>query len=111
VAREFVPGDRAAAEAALVVCNGGSSTGYQALREGTPVVGLPFNLDQYLAMTAIERAGAGVLVRSGTATAENVREACLRALTLREGARAATEKLRALDPAVEFVRVVDELTA
>jgi UDP:flavonoid glycosyltransferase YjiC (YdhE family) len=80
-ATDFVPGDLASRRAALVVSNGGSSTGYQTLAEGTPVLGLPWNLDQYLASEAIDRAGAGLSVRAGTATAEEIREAAARLLT------------------------------
>jgi UDP:flavonoid glycosyltransferase YjiC (YdhE family) len=68
----FLPGDVACRRSALVVTNGGSSTGYQALAAGRPVLGVPFNLDQYFAMTAIAATGAGQLVRSGTLTAEAV---------------------------------------
>lgn len=78
----FLPGELAARRADLVVTNGGSSTGYQALAEGTPVLGIPFNLDQYLAMTAIAEAGAGLLLRSGTVTAADVTQA---ATALRAG--------------------------
>jgi len=87
---EYVPGDQVARAAALVVTNGGSSTGYQALAQGTPVLGLPSNLDQYLAMTAIELSGAGRLVRAASATASEVRaamEQMLNADSYRESAR------------------------
>ena len=63
---DYLPGDLAARRAALVVSNGGSTTGYQALAEGRPVLGIAANLDQHLAMTAIQDAGAGLLLRSGT---------------------------------------------
>jgi UDP:flavonoid glycosyltransferase YjiC (YdhE family) len=65
---DYLPGHLAARRAALVVSNGGSTTGYQALAEGRPVLGIAANLDQHLAMTAIEEAGAGLLLRSGTLT-------------------------------------------
>lgn len=74
-ARPFVPGERLARAAAVVISNGGSTTGYQALAAGTPVVGIASNLDQYLAMQAIERAGAGVLVKARQASAPIVAEA------------------------------------
>lgn len=77
---QYLPGNLAARRSTLVVTNGGSSTGYQALREGVPVLGIPSNMDQYLAMTAIERAGAGVLVRAGGATAFGVGQAIGRML-------------------------------
>ena len=89
----LVRGDLAARAASVVVCNGGASTAYQALAEGTPVVGLPSNLDQYLSMQAIERAGAGILLRSGTATPAQVRLAYERARHLRPPAA-----LDAVDP-------------
>ena len=72
---DYLPGDLAARRAALVVSNGGSTTGYQALAEGRPVLGIAANLDQYLAMTAIEKAGAGLLLRSGTLTRETLADA------------------------------------
>ncbi|HVU52183.1 MAG TPA: glycosyl transferase family 1, partial [Polyangia bacterium] len=54
---DYLPGHLAARRASVVVSNGGSTTGYQALAEGRPVLGVPFNLDQYLATQAIERFG------------------------------------------------------
>lgn len=71
----FLPGDLAARRANLVVSNGGSTTGYQALAEAVPVVGLASNFDQYLAMTAIEAAGGGKLLRAGTAKTTEIRDA------------------------------------
>ena len=93
IARELTlaPGDAIARQASFVVTNGGASTSYQALAEGKPVLGVPSNLDQYLSMTAIERARAGRLVRSGEATPRAMREALASLLdseALREGARA-----------------------
>jgi UDP:flavonoid glycosyltransferase YjiC (YdhE family) len=93
---DFLPGDQAAARADLVVCNGGSSTGYQALAAGKPVVGIASNLDQYLAMTAIADAGAGLLVRAGTATLQTVRTALASALATPTFARAAARLARDL---------------
>jgi len=95
----FAPGSVMARKASFVVTNGGASTSYQALAEGKPVLGVPSNLDQYLAMTMIERAGAGRLVRSGEATPRTLRAAfteLLESEALREGAqRVAREFARA----------------
>jgi UDP:flavonoid glycosyltransferase YjiC (YdhE family) len=112
VAAPYLPGDLAARKAAVVVSNGGSSTGYQALAEGTPVVGIPYNLDQYLATTAIRNAGAGELLRSGTVTPTGLAESVTR--VLREGAfrRAAgkvAEEMRSMRAAERFRSVVDAL--
>lgn len=62
---DYLPGHLAARRALAVVSNGGSTTGYQALAEGRPVLGIAFNLDQYLAMDAIQDAGAGLRLRAG----------------------------------------------
>jgi UDP:flavonoid glycosyltransferase YjiC (YdhE family) len=68
----YLPGMSAARIADLVVCNGGSATVYQALAAGTPVLGIPMNLDQYLMMDYVRRVGAGELIRAGVATDELV---------------------------------------
>jgi UDP:flavonoid glycosyltransferase YjiC (YdhE family) len=77
---DYLPGHLAARRAQAVLSNGGSTTGYQALAEARPVLGLPFNLDQYLAMTAIGDAGAGVLLRAGTADQATIRAGLQRVL-------------------------------
>lgn len=74
---EYVPGERVAAQACLVINNGGSGTGYQALAAGTPVLGIPSNLDQYLTMQAITRFGAGLELRSASLRAAQVRRAAI----------------------------------
>jgi UDP:flavonoid glycosyltransferase YjiC (YdhE family) len=112
-AAEYLPGDRAAARADLVICNGGSTTGYQALAAGRPVVGIAANLDQYLAMTAIEQAGAGILLRAGTVTAAAVRQAVVDLLGDRHkqaAARALARACASRDAAAEFRRFVAATT-
>ena len=94
-AAEYLPGDRAARLASVVVTNGGSSTGYQALALGRPVLGLPSNLDQYLAMTAIQKAGAGRLVRAREGTPREIRAALLELLDSSETATRAHALARA----------------
>lgn len=60
---DFLPGAQAAERSDLVVCNGGSPTTAQALAAGTPILGMPINLDQYLNMSAVANAGLGLLLR------------------------------------------------
>jgi UDP:flavonoid glycosyltransferase YjiC (YdhE family)/uncharacterized protein (DUF2141 family) len=72
---DYWPGHVAARRSALVISNGGSSTGYQALAEGTPVLGIASNLDQFLAMRGIVAAGAGETLRASTLTVPAVRSA------------------------------------
>jgi UDP:flavonoid glycosyltransferase YjiC (YdhE family) len=59
-AAEYLPGMEICKLASVVVCNGGSTTAYQALSQGTPVMGIWSNIDQYLSMKSIEHAGAGI---------------------------------------------------
>ncbi|HEX6274530.1 MAG TPA: nucleotide disphospho-sugar-binding domain-containing protein, partial [Polyangiaceae bacterium] len=108
----YAPGAEIARRASFVVTNGGASTSYQALAEGKPVLGLPSNLDQYLAMTAIERAGAGRLVRCGAATPRAVRDAfteLLQSESLREGASAVAQAFARFDCHARFDAWLDEV--
>jgi UDP:flavonoid glycosyltransferase YjiC (YdhE family) len=64
----YLPGVQAAARARLMICNGGSGTTYQALAAGIPMVGIASNMDQHLNIQAIQRAGAGRVLRAGQIT-------------------------------------------
>lgn len=111
---DFAPGELVARRAKLVVCNGGASTGYQALEQGTPIVGIPSNLDAYLAMTAMEEASVGALVRGGACTVPSVRAAVTRVLgdaRYARAARSAQARFAVLDPHARFAAVVDRLAA
>jgi UDP:flavonoid glycosyltransferase YjiC (YdhE family) len=88
-AAPYLPGELAARRADFVVSNGGSTTGYQALTEGRPLIGVAFNLDQYLATDAIARAGAGLLLRAGSLDRARVEAAARRILVEPGFARAA----------------------
>jgi UDP:flavonoid glycosyltransferase YjiC (YdhE family) len=114
VALPFVRGSEVARRARVVVSNGGSTTGYQALGEGTPVVGIPSNFDQYLATQAIVAAGAGVLIKARQASADNI-EASL-ALALRDtemqaAARRIAERFASHDSGAAFRSFVGEVLA
>jgi UDP:flavonoid glycosyltransferase YjiC (YdhE family) len=111
---DMIPGDLAARKASAVVCNGGASTGYQALAEGKPIVGIPTNLDQLLAATAIRDAGAGLFLRAATVTAAKVRSAVERVMREEEFTQAAQRvaaSFASFDPNARFRAVVDEVTA
>lgn len=61
----YIPGGAAADRAGLVIGNGGSAMAYQALGAGTPILGIPVNMDQHYSMEAVQRSGAGRLLRAG----------------------------------------------
>jgi UDP:flavonoid glycosyltransferase YjiC (YdhE family) len=110
---DYVPGDAAARRAAVVITNGGSSSSYQALAEGTPVLGLPSNLDQFLAMQAIEREGAGISLRASSVSVGTL-TSTLRALLASESHRVSAgvvQRMIHAAPAVErFAAFVSRVT-
>lgn len=110
----FVRGSELAKRAGVVISNGGSTTGYQALAAGTPVVGLPSNFDQYLAMQAIERVGAGITVKARQATVSAVRSAVEAALTdpaFTLSARRVAARFAAHDAPATFTALVRRIAA
>jgi hypothetical protein len=75
------------AEAALVVCHGGSGTTFGALEAGVPLVALPMFADQPTNAHLVERAGAGLGVLAGKdSAANNARELALRRDAIRDAA-------------------------
>lgn len=105
-AAEFVPGARVAELARVVVSNGGSTTGYQALAAGKPILGLPSNLDQYLTMQALVSAGVALQVKARAATVAEIRRALLQLLeekgSQRVAAQRASARLARLDSSARF---------
>lgn len=109
----YLPGEEAVKLASLVVCNGGSPATHQALIHGVPVIGLANNLDQYLNMAAIAKAGAGYLLRAGNcdkrvlaATIDNM----LSESPCREGARALAMRFARYDAQERFASIINEIS-
>jgi UDP:flavonoid glycosyltransferase YjiC (YdhE family) len=72
-------------DAALVVCHGGSGTTFGALAAGVPLVMLPMFADQPTNARLVEKAGAGIAVAGGTASAtENANTLLSLRYTLRD---------------------------
>jgi UDP:flavonoid glycosyltransferase YjiC (YdhE family) len=108
----FLPGHQAVARAALVISNGGSTTGYQALAGGVPVLGIASNLDQFLAMKAITTVGAGVVLRAGSLKESAVGEAVKRLLAepgFAQAARTVAQDFAQYDSAQRFERELASL--
>jgi UDP:flavonoid glycosyltransferase YjiC (YdhE family) len=111
---DMIPGDLAARKAAVVVCNGGAGTGYQALAEGTPIVSVPLNPDQCLSAIAMRDAGAGLLLRVSTVTPAQIRDAVERVMReerFTEAAQRVATSFASFDPHARFSAVIDEVTA
>jgi UDP:flavonoid glycosyltransferase YjiC (YdhE family) len=113
-AADFLPGALAARRSVAVVSNGGSTTGYQALSQGRPVLGIASNLDQHLAMNGIQRAGAGLLLRAGTLDAAQLEGALthlLRQPSFSIQARALGEEFSRWNSAANFQAFIDRACA
>lgn len=108
----FLPGEAAAARAALVVCNGGSPTCQQALAHGVPVLGIASNLDQFLNMDGILRAGAGTLLRADRLSVKQVCDA-IQSLIAHSAARMAAQRVArtfdTYDHASRFEALIDQM--
>ena len=109
-AADYLPGLAAADISDIVICNGGSGMVYQSLTTGTPVLGIPSNIDQFYVMEAVKGKGAGALIRAGQVTSEGVRSTVARMLSdgsFRDTARELQRHISALDCRVELRKAVD----
>lgn len=110
----YVRGTELARAAAFVVSNGGSTTGYQALAEGTPVLGIPSNLDQFLATDAIVSAGAGLRLKARELTLASATAALVQMLEagaeMQRAARRIARRFAAHDAESTFSNWVEEVT-
>jgi UDP:flavonoid glycosyltransferase YjiC (YdhE family) len=102
---DYLPGAQAAERASVVICNGGSPTTYQALAAGVPVIGIARNLDQFLNMRLLEKAGVGILLRSDRfkpAMLSQSLDEILSCAAYREKALQVKQRIAQLTPRVEF---------
>jgi UDP:flavonoid glycosyltransferase YjiC (YdhE family) len=110
---EYLPGQHAASRAGLVVCNGGSPTTHQALFAGKPVIGLASNLDQFLNMDTLTRAGAAETIRADRFSGVALAATATRMLR-NPRHREAAQRLRAFatdcHADVQFGRVLNHIT-
>jgi UDP:flavonoid glycosyltransferase YjiC (YdhE family) len=109
---DYIPGDAAASRAALVVCNGGASSGYQSLSAGTPFLGIPSNTDQLAFARLSTRAGVADCLMEGAATAANVRylaSKMLESANYREAAKRLSAILATRDAPACFVSFVKDI--
>jgi UDP:flavonoid glycosyltransferase YjiC (YdhE family) len=109
---DMIPGDLAARKAAVVVCNGGTGTGYQALAEGTSTVSTPFTADQVMAARFVRDAGAAVLLpNSSKVTAAEIRtavERVMRDASFAQAAQRMAASFAGFDPHARFQAFIDQ---
>lgn len=105
----LLPGEAMARRASLVVCNGGSATGYQALAVGTPVLGVASNMDQFLSMAALASTGAARCMRADRVRADDLQHVASAMLADRacaEAARRVGALFASYDPVSRFVEAL-----
>ena len=110
---EFADGDLVAQHASAVICNGGNATLNQALAAGVPVLGIPNNLDQFLTMASVCKAGAGISLRASEV--QDKLRASLDTLlhddSYTRQAQRLQEEIQAHDSAQLFVNFVNDILA
>jgi UDP:flavonoid glycosyltransferase YjiC (YdhE family) len=108
----YLSGEDAVSLSSLVICNGGSPSTHQALVQGVPVIGIAGNLDQYLNMESIEKAGAGQCLRAGTCHPRQLVEAIKRMLAdpaYRNAAKRLAAQFLPYNPLNEFRNTINEI--
>lgn len=113
-ATDYLPGMELCRLASVVVCNGGSATAYQALSQGTPIVGIWSNIDQYLTMTTIERAGAGICCNASShdpRKIQHVISTVLQDSRYRTRATELAERFRSYDACQRFQQFIHDIPA
>jgi UDP:flavonoid glycosyltransferase YjiC (YdhE family) len=105
---DFLPGSEAAERSRLVICNGGTMSGQQALLAGTPYLGLISNMDQMLFSMAVRRASACELLREGDVNEGTLRPVISRMLA-EEKYQAAAKSIAARMTAMDSCKKFEEL--
>jgi UDP:flavonoid glycosyltransferase YjiC (YdhE family) len=109
---DFLPRQRVAREAQIVICNGSTSSTHQALSEGVPVVGIVSNMNQHLNMQAVSLAGAGLFARAGEVEPGLVRDLVLKLLarpSYPEAARGLARTLAKYHAAERFQDLISKI--
>jgi UDP:flavonoid glycosyltransferase YjiC (YdhE family) len=109
----YLPGEEAVKLASLVICNGGSPATHQALIHGVPVIGVASNLDQYLNMSAIAKAGAGCVLRAGTCDTRVLVASINSMLSespCREAARVLAKRFAHYNVQQRFTNIINEIS-
>jgi UDP:flavonoid glycosyltransferase YjiC (YdhE family) len=91
----YLPARDVLRRASLFISHGGSASAYVALAEGTPVLGIPSNMDQHLTMQYVEQAGAGKRLRSEQASPRRIRE-CVAQMSTDERLKQAAQNVARL---------------
>lgn len=70
---KYLPAIEASQRARLLISHGGSAPAYVALSVGTPILGIPSNMDQYLTNHYVKVSRLGDYIRSESATGQRIK--------------------------------------
>ncbi|HEY7771103.1 nucleotide disphospho-sugar-binding domain-containing protein [Longimicrobium sp.] len=110
----YLNGMQAARRAALTICNGGSMPAQQSLSVGTPVLGIPSNVDQVGWMRILMERGAGEMIPESRVSEGGVRDAVRGMLATgryRSAAAALAQAMERFDAGEAFNRLLDRVYA
>ncbi len=93
---EFAPGRSIMEKSSAVVNHGGNGTVYQAITAGTPLVGIPYHIDQELNLQRVEDLGFGFMISERMCNATTL----FHALQKLVSDRSYRENARRLQPSV-----------
>lgn len=109
---DFINGTEAARRARLVICNGGTMSGQQALAAGTPYLALVSNIDQLLFTKSVSHTGACEFIREGEVDENTLLESIARMLTQEKyhvAARRLAARMAISDSCGKFKGVIDSI--
>jgi UDP:flavonoid glycosyltransferase YjiC (YdhE family) len=109
---DYLPGSAAAARSRMVICNGGTMSGQQAIAAGTPFLGIATNLDQVMFSLFARKAGVAQLMHERRVEPASIRREVTSMLaddSLRDRAASLAQTMRQYDPAVHLDQVLSEI--
>lgn len=98
-------------KAAFTISHGGTAQSHLSVSLGVPVLAIPNNLDMYLSMIPLVKAGAGIVIRSDRLNDSVLRtgiEALLKDPQFARRSRALSGSLQQLSPRKAFLDFLDE---
>jgi len=108
---EFAPGRAIMEKSDAVVNHGGNGTVYQAVTAGTPLVGIPYHLDQEINLQRVEDLGFGFMISEkhcNSATLLNALQKLVRDPSYRENAKKLRASVDSYDGPALGARYIDE---
>lgn len=111
---DYLPGTAAAERSSLVICNGGTMSGQQALAAGAPILGVVSNLDQLVFMKGVRQVGAGEMLREGNTTVASARQVVSRMLaepSYRQAAGRVALEFEQFNAAERFRALIQAITS